>query len=92
MKVVSETNFSNNNQSEPQLMNGLDVRRSSVASPSLLEKTQEFFQICDSEGKGYITPNDMRVSNNKLFLCLTYVFNHFNAYIDSVSRMLTDML
>ncbi|XP_062861094.1 EF-hand calcium-binding domain-containing protein 4B [Trichomycterus rosablanca] len=66
MKVVSEISGSENNQSEPQLIKRLDVRRSSSASASLLEKTQEFFQICDSEGKGYITPTDMRKLDKEL--------------------------
>lgn len=43
---------------------GLDPRRgSSDWGPiTLLDKTKEFFQTCDVEGRGFITRTDMRVS------------------------------
>ena len=36
-------------------------RRSDWGRISLLDRTKEFFQTCDVEGKGFITRTDMRV-------------------------------
>lgn len=42
---------------------GLDPRRGSSdwGHITLLDKTKEFFQTCDVEGRGFITRTDMRV-------------------------------
>ncbi|KAJ0056912.1 hypothetical protein NL108_000715 [Boleophthalmus pectinirostris] len=43
------------------------ARRGSDWGPiALLDKTKEFFQICDMEGKGFITRTDMRRLHNEL--------------------------
>lgn len=46
-------------------MNGFGLslgrRRSDWGSIALLDKTKEFFQTCDVEGKGFISRTDMRV-------------------------------
>lgn len=33
---------------------------------TVLGKAQEFFQICDLEGKGFVTRQDMQVKQNRL--------------------------
>lgn len=38
--------------------------------PTVLGKAHEFFQICDVEGKGFITCQDMQVKQN--WLCGMY--------------------
>lgn len=48
-------------QSETEMMRGPERRGSHLVSASQLQKIDEFFQICDSEGRGFITPTDMRV-------------------------------
>lgn len=43
-------------------------RRGSDWGPvALLDKTREFFQTCDVEGKGFINRTDMRVTDYVLF-------------------------
>lgn len=44
---------------------------------SMLEKTQEFFQTCDIESKGYITRIDMRVSKLSLILFVQPDIGHY---------------
>lgn len=39
-----------------------------VAQNTILEKTHEFFQMCDIENKGFITQRDMQVSLTALEL------------------------
>lgn len=48
--------------SEPGKMKGLE------RMGSQLEKIGEFFHICDSEDKGFITPTDLRVKTRKLYI------------------------
>lgn len=71
MKVFYKSSDNEERQPEPEMMNGLERRGSGLAPASQLEKTDEFFQICDIEGKGYITPTDMRVKiRNQFGMCL----------------------
>lgn len=66
-KVVYRSSDNEDKQPEPEMMKGLERRGSGLAPALQLEKIDEFFQICDNEGKGYITPSDMRVRNRKHF-------------------------
>ncbi|XP_026143009.1 ras and EF-hand domain-containing protein homolog isoform X2 [Carassius auratus] len=45
---------------------------------AVLEKTREFFQICDIEGKGFITRRDMQRLNGELPLCAEELENVFD--------------
>uniref|UniRef100_A0A3B1JPX2 EF-hand domain-containing protein n=1 Tax=Astyanax mexicanus TaxID=7994 RepID=A0A3B1JPX2_ASTMX len=54
------------NRRRPQPRKGLERKKSALALVAVLEKTKEFFQICDSEGKGYITSTDMRRLHREL--------------------------
>ncbi|XP_043093874.1 EF-hand calcium-binding domain-containing protein 4B [Puntigrus tetrazona] len=44
-----------------------------------LDKTEDFFQICDSEGKGFITRTDMRKLHNELPLTTEELENVFDS-------------
>lgn len=48
-------------QSETKMTRGPERRGSRLVSASQLQKIDKFFQICDSEGRGFITPTDMKV-------------------------------
>lgn len=61
MKVVYKISGNEERLIEPKLMKSLEEAESGLVPALQLEKIDEFFQICDSEGKGYITPTDMRV-------------------------------
>lgn len=63
MKVVYKSSDNEDRQPESEMMEGVERRGSGLVPASLLEKIDEFFQVCDSEDKGYITPTDMRVKS-----------------------------
>ncbi|KAG7320429.1 hypothetical protein KOW79_016282 [Hemibagrus wyckioides] len=66
MKVVYKSSDHEERQPEPDIMKSLERRGSRLLRASQLEKIDEFFQICDSEGKGYITATDMRRLHKEL--------------------------
>ncbi|KAJ0012542.1 hypothetical protein NQD34_016876 [Periophthalmus magnuspinnatus] len=56
------------------------ARRGSDWGPiSLLDKTKEFFQICDVEGKGFITQTDMRRLHSELPLTVQELEDVFDS-------------
>lgn len=67
MKLVYRNSDNEERQPEPDMMKSLERRGSGLLPASQLEKIDEFFHICDSEGKGYITPTDMRVKSWNFF-------------------------
>lgn len=68
MKIVYKSSDHEERQLEPDIMKSLERKGSRLLRASQLEKIDEFFQICDSEGKGYITATDMRVMSWNLFV------------------------
>uniref|UniRef100_A0A8B9RG20 Calcium release activated channel regulator 2Ab n=1 Tax=Astyanax mexicanus TaxID=7994 RepID=A0A8B9RG20_ASTMX len=66
MKAVCKSSDKEQNRRRPQPRKGLERKKSGLALAAVLEKTKEFFQICDSEGKGYITSTDMRRLHREL--------------------------
>lgn len=48
---------------QPRPRKRVESKESSCGDIAMLDKTEEFFQICDSEGKGFITSTDMRVKS-----------------------------
>ncbi|KAF7693914.1 EF-hand calcium-binding domain-containing protein 4B isoform X1 [Silurus meridionalis] len=67
------------NKPELEMMKGLERRGSDLEPALLLEKINEFFQTCDSEGKGYITPTDMRRLSKELPLSAEELENVFDS-------------
>uniref|UniRef100_A0A3Q2DZG1 Calcium release activated channel regulator 2Ab n=1 Tax=Cyprinodon variegatus TaxID=28743 RepID=A0A3Q2DZG1_CYPVA len=53
-------------EKEEVRVNGDEQRRSEWGHIALLDKTREFFQTCDMEGKGFITRTDMRRLHREL--------------------------
>ncbi|XP_038144354.1 ras and EF-hand domain-containing protein [Cyprinodon tularosa] len=53
-------------EKEEVRVNGDEQRRSEWGHITLLDKTREFFQTCDMEGKGFITRTDMRRLHREL--------------------------
>uniref|UniRef100_A0A672LM54 Calcium release activated channel regulator 2A n=1 Tax=Sinocyclocheilus grahami TaxID=75366 RepID=A0A672LM54_SINGR len=53
-------------------------RATSLSLFAVLEKTREFFQICDIEGKGFITRRDMQRLNGELPLSAEELENVFS--------------
>lgn len=51
---------SNSDEDEPQTIKS-EEKESDRGHKAMMDKTEEFFKICDSEGKGFITSTDMRV-------------------------------
>lgn len=78
MKVVSKSSENEDRQIAPDTMKSLEKRGSVLVPASQMEKINEFFHICDSEDKGYITPSDMRVKNRKLFVI--FVWENMNDF------------
>ncbi|XP_066524731.1 EF-hand calcium-binding domain-containing protein 4B [Hoplias malabaricus] len=72
-----------------QQRKGLERKESSLASAGVLEKTQDFFQICDSEGKGYITRTDMRKLDRELPLSAEELENVFDSLDSDRNGFLT---
>ncbi|XP_049329270.1 EF-hand calcium-binding domain-containing protein 4B [Astyanax mexicanus] len=66
MNAVCKSSDKEQNRRRPQPRKGLERKKSALALAAVLEKTKEFFQICDSEGKGYITSTDMRRLHREL--------------------------
>lgn len=58
----------------PQPSRSVENKESSSGHTAMLDKTEEFFQICDSEGKGRITCTDMRVKSAQKVLFFLRVF------------------
>lgn len=62
---------------EKRRVNGFGLnperRSSDWGHITLLDKTKEFFQTCDVEGKGFITRTDMRVRERSVcvFVCVS---------------------
>lgn len=55
---------------QAQPSKSVENKELSCGQIAMLGRTEEFFQICDSEGKGFITSTDMRVKSvKKVFLC-----------------------
>lgn len=82
MKINSRSSINEDKEPESDMMKGLERRGSVPAPGSQLEKIVEFFQICDNEGKGYITPTDMRVKNRKYFgICVWGKMKNFPCLI-----------
>ncbi|TSK13297.1 EF-hand calcium-binding domain-containing protein 4B [Bagarius yarrelli] len=61
------------------MMENLEGSGSGLVAASQLRKIDEFFQICDSEGKGYITPTDMRRLNKEIPLSAEELENVFDS-------------
>ncbi|KAL7882579.1 hypothetical protein SRHO_G00002370 [Serrasalmus rhombeus] len=80
MNVVCKNSDDKGRQAQPESQPRKDERKESgLASAAVLEKTQEFFQICDSEGKGYITRTDMRKLHRELPLSSGELENVFDS-------------
>ncbi|XP_053544168.1 EF-hand calcium-binding domain-containing protein 4B isoform X3 [Ictalurus punctatus] len=79
MKVVYKSSDNEDRQPESEMMEGVERRGSGLVPASLLEKIDEFFQVCDSEDKGYITPTDMRRLNKELPLSADELENVFDS-------------
>ncbi|XP_036419683.1 ras and EF-hand domain-containing protein homolog isoform X2 [Colossoma macropomum] len=80
MNVVCKSSDDEESQAQPELQPRKDERKESgLASAAVLEKTQEFFQICDSESKGYITRTDMRKLYRELPLSSEELENVFDS-------------
>ncbi|KAI4887491.1 hypothetical protein NFI96_017742 [Prochilodus magdalenae] len=81
INVKRKSSDNEGSQAQPQPRNE-ERKESGLASAAVLEKTKEFFQICDSEGKGYITRTDLRgadfsvcrMYNYILVLVLCFIF------------------
>ncbi|KAF5895953.1 ras and EF-hand domain-containing protein, partial [Clarias magur] len=72
-KVNSKSSDKKERQPEPGKMKGLE------RMGSQLEKIGEFFHICDSEGKGFITPTDLTRLNKELPLSAEELENVFDS-------------
>ncbi|KAA0720893.1 EF-hand calcium-binding domain-containing protein 4B [Triplophysa tibetana] len=57
----------------------VESKESSCGDIAMLDKTEEFFQICDSEGKGFITSTDMRRLHQQLPLTADELENVFDS-------------
>ncbi|MCJ8743095.1 hypothetical protein PDJAM_G00089760 [Pangasius djambal] len=79
MKVVYKSPDNEDIQPESEMMKDLERRGSDLVPASQLEKIDDFFQICDSEGKGYVTPTDMRRLNKELPLSAEELENVFDS-------------
>ncbi|XP_060745992.1 EF-hand calcium-binding domain-containing protein 4B [Tachysurus vachellii] len=79
MKLVYKRSDNEERHPEPDMMKSLERRGSGLLPASQLEKIDEFFHICDSEGKGYITPTDMRRLNTELPLSVDELENVFDS-------------
>ncbi|XP_027007656.1 EF-hand calcium-binding domain-containing protein 4B isoform X1 [Tachysurus fulvidraco] len=79
MKLVYRSSDNKERQPEPDMMKSLERRGSGLLPASQLEKIDEFFHICDSEGKGYITPTDMKRLNTELPLSVDELENVFDS-------------
>ncbi|KAI7789654.1 EF-hand calcium-binding domain-containing protein 4B [Triplophysa rosa] len=64
---------------QPQPRKSVESKESSCGDIAMLDKTEEFFQICDSEGKGFITSTDMRRLHNELPLTAEELENVFDS-------------
>ncbi|KAK3544212.1 hypothetical protein QTP86_008306 [Hemibagrus guttatus] len=79
MKVVYKSSDHEERQPEPDIMKSLERRGSRLLPASQLKKIDEFFQICDSERKGYITATDMRRLHKELPLSAEELENVFDS-------------
>ncbi|XP_051977191.1 EF-hand calcium-binding domain-containing protein 4B-like [Xyrauchen texanus] len=65
-RVISSGSDKDERQRQPQPRESLEKKESGWGQTAMLDNTEEFFQICDSEGKGFITRTDMRRLHKKL--------------------------
>lgn len=73
---VAQTAWQRQGRSDEACVHESDRRESEngdLGQNTFLEKTHEFFQMCDNENKGFITRRDMQVSLLNKFSKLTYV-------------------
>ncbi|KAA0720891.1 Ras and EF-hand domain-containing protein [Triplophysa tibetana] len=64
---------------QPRPRTSVESKESSCGDIAMLDKTEEFFQICDSEGKGFITSTDMRRLHQQLPLTADELENVFDS-------------
>ncbi|XP_056604818.1 EF-hand calcium-binding domain-containing protein 4B [Triplophysa dalaica] len=64
---------------QPRPRTSVESKESSCGEIAMLEKTEEFFQICDREGKGFITSTDMRRLHQQLPLTADELENVFDS-------------
>lgn len=60
-RVTSSGSDQDEKQPKPQPRKSVKKKNTGWGQISMLDKIEDFFQICDSEGKGFITRTDMRV-------------------------------
>ncbi|KAM9468235.1 EF-hand calcium-binding domain-containing protein 4B isoform 1-T4 [Clarias gariepinus] len=72
-ETIYKSSDKKDRQSEPGKMKGLE------RMGSQLEKIGEFFHICDSEDKGFITPTDLRRLNKEIPLSAEELENVFDS-------------
>ncbi|XP_051547661.1 EF-hand calcium-binding domain-containing protein 4B [Myxocyprinus asiaticus] len=78
-QVISSGSDKDERQRQPQPRESLEKKESGWGHIALLDKTEEFFQICDCERKGFITRTDMRRLHKKLPLSAEELENVFDS-------------
>ncbi|XP_067247054.1 EF-hand calcium-binding domain-containing protein 4B [Chanodichthys erythropterus] len=78
-RVTSSGSDQDEKQPKPQPRKSVKKKNAGWGQISMLDKIEDFFQICDSEGKGFITRTDMRRLHKELPLTAEELENVFDS-------------